>query len=82
MTEGFSPVTFMVTVNQYGRMVPGKGTYRLVKLDLNLSQVACLLSENVRTVTLEVFLREVKTAIEKRAEVLVDLIPQWNNGDS
>jgi hypothetical protein len=44
--------------------------------------VAAFLSENVRTGTLEVFLQELKDAVEARANTLSNLYRQWKKGES
>jgi hypothetical protein len=80
MNEHFAPMTFLVTENENGRMVPSKPSIMCQGLQL-ITTVATFLSENVRTATLRVFLREVKSAVEARAQTLAGLWKRWKQGE-
>ncbi|KZP02693.1 hypothetical protein FIBSPDRAFT_905615, partial [Athelia psychrophila] len=61
--ENFAPVTLLTTVNDVGRMVP------------MTHSVATLISEDIKSSTLVLFLKSTKAMVEARAQAIVDGAP-------
>lgn len=84
MNDNFAPVTFLITQNKYGRMVPSEFSSQLRRPSNTCHSVAAFLSENVRSDTIQIFIQEVRESVEKRAHeiahhpTLPALIADWS----